>query len=100
MFIKKVIYVAALLAVVGTFVGWTTSAGTHTYKLSTDWYFDPAFAPILLADQAGYFKQAGVDVSIHQGSPGDGGIQALAHGKIDFLYGALDALPYAVASNL
>jgi NitT/TauT family transport system substrate-binding protein len=71
-----------------------------TYRLSTDWLFGPAFAPILLADKKGYFSDAGLEVSVLQGNPGGGSMEALARGRIEFLYGALDELPYAAARGL
>jgi NitT/TauT family transport system substrate-binding protein len=77
-----------------------SDAARTTYRLSTDWFFGPAFAPILLADQKGYFSNGGLKVSVLQGNPGGGSMQALAKGKIDFLYGALDELPFATAKGL
>lgn len=67
--------------------------------LSTDFFFNPGYAPILLAADKGYFEEEGLDVTVRQGNPGGGNLQAVSEGTVDFLYGAVDEVPFAVASG-
>lgn len=68
--------------------------------ISTDFFFNAGYAPLLVAKENGYFEDEGVDATIQQGNPGVANTQALSEGEFDFLYGAIDEVPYAVANGV
>lgn len=61
-------------------------------KFSTDWIFDGAIAEILQADAKGYFKEAGLAVTIDRGYGAGDTIAKVAGGAYQFAMGDVTAL--------
>jgi putative hydroxymethylpyrimidine transport system substrate-binding protein len=61
----------------------TTDAGTEPLSLTLDFYPNPDHAGIYMAKKLGYFREAGLDVSIETPSDPAAPIKLLAAGKTD-----------------
>ena len=54
-----------------------------TIKLGLDWFINPDHAPIIIADQYGYFKEEGLDIEIIEPADPNDPPKQVAAGKID-----------------
>lgn len=64
------------------------------------WLPNPGFAPVLLAEERGYFEDEALDVTI---TPGGGGVSApqlIVSGKADIAVGAVDDVPASRAEGI
>lgn len=63
-----------------------STAVSAAEKLKIGWVFAMANAPVLIADQKGYFKEQGINVEILQFNSGPLVHQALSAGELDMAY--------------
>ena len=61
----------------------TTSAGKESFSLTLDFYPNPDHAGIYMAQELGYFEDAGLDVTIHTPSDPAAPIKQVAAGRTD-----------------
>ena len=74
----------------------STSAMAETVKLQLKWVTQAQFAGYLVAQSKGYYKEAGLDVTIMPGGPDINPEQVLAGGGADVI---VDWMPSALASR-
>src|SRR5436189_79759 len=81
---------AAFFAVAGLAFAGSTEQSTPKLKsvsLRLDWLYGAEHAPYFVAQQLGYFKDAGLDVKINEVSVTDDASAELAAGKVDAIVG-------------
>ena len=69
-----------------------SAAGQTGVKVGLDWRFEGPATPFLLALDKGYYKAAGLDVSIEPGANSLEPINRLASGAFDIAFGDINAL--------
>src|SRR6185437_12897263 len=67
-----------------------SAQGLDKINLALDWYINPDHAPILVAEQQGYFKQQGLDVNLLTPVQSTEPAQLVAAGQADM---AIDYQP-------
>ena len=61
-----------------------TSANLTDMVFQLDWFFNAQFAGVFLADRFGYFRDAGVSMTIKPWADGLNGVMEVAEGRADF----------------
>jgi NitT/TauT family transport system substrate-binding protein len=85
----------ALAAAVGIALplGLTPSAGAETkLKLVLNWKYQGPQGLFFLAEDRGYYKAEGIDITIDQGSGSGAGVPLVANGTYDAAFGDINAL--------
>ena len=62
----------------------STTFALTSVRVALDWYINPDHAPLLVAQQKGFFKQHGLDVKLLPPVSSSGIYQLVAAGKVDF----------------
>ncbi len=73
-------------------------AGTPV-KFTLDWKFEGPSAPYLIADAKGWFKEAGLDVTIDSGNGSSGAVNRVATGAYDIGFADINSLIEFNAQN-
>jgi NitT/TauT family transport system substrate-binding protein len=91
-----VLLVAGGMAACGDSDGASGDSGGDTIKIAVA-SATTIFAPVYVAQERGYFKDAGVKVEINSGA-GAGAVPMLASGQVDLVYGGI-AAPLALGQS-
>jgi diguanylate cyclase (GGDEF)-like protein/hemerythrin-like metal-binding protein len=81
-----------LLAIVLQWAAPHAAAGLEPVRLQLKWDHQFQFAGYYAAQELGYYRQAGLEVTIMPGKPGDDPVQQVLRGKADFGVGTSDLL--------
>lgn len=88
------------IAALGMALGFATAAEADTpVKFSLDWKFEGPSAPFLVARDKGYFKEAGLDVTIDSASGSLEPLNRVASGTYDMGFGDINSLIKFVDAN-
>ncbi len=74
----------AAMTIMGLFLFGTVQAGTIKLNYRLKWLFNTSVAGDIFAVDQGYFKAAGLDVTVKEGSPEKNAIRELELGYVDF----------------
>jgi NitT/TauT family transport system substrate-binding protein len=80
--VNKLVYLACLFL----FVVFSGESFADKEKIRIGWVYAMANAPVIIADQKGYFEEAGLDVELRSFTSGPIVHQALAAGELDMAY--------------
>ncbi|MEG2050184.1 MAG: ABC transporter substrate-binding protein, partial [Comamonas sp.] len=94
----KRLFLRSLMAL-GAFASATTAFAATPIKFQLDWRFEGPAALFLQPVAKGYFKAAGLDVTVDAGSGSGGAIQRVASGSYDMGFADLAALMEFHANN-
>ena len=81
-------------------LGSSLAFAAQPFTVVLDWFVNPDHAPIFVAKQQGYFKQAGLNVHIIAPADGSDGPKMVAAGKADLAISYQPTLMYQVTHGL
>jgi len=97
---RRILGTLTAVATVATLSGTSVSAQAQTaVKFQLDWRFEGPAALFLGASAKGYYKAAGLDVTIDAGNGSGGTVQRVASGAYDMGFADLAALMEFHANN-
>jgi NitT/TauT family transport system substrate-binding protein len=71
----------------------TTPAAAHTkLKMVLNWKYQGPQGMFFVADDKGYFKAEGIEITIDQGNGSGAGVPLVANGTYDVAFGDINAL--------
>ena len=94
---RQLLKTAAALALVASFG--TAQAQTKPLKFQLDWRFEGPAALFLVPVAKGYFKEAGLDVTVDSGNGSGGTVTRVASGTFDMCFADMAALMEFHANN-
>ena len=65
-------------------LGSCSEKGSESIRIQMNWFPEPQFGGIYAADANGYFKEAGLDVTLLKGGPSVPAPQMVARGQVEF----------------
>ncbi len=89
---RSAVVVAAALAIAAPLAAAAPAAAETKLKMVLNWKYQGPQGFVFLADDRGYFKAAGLDVTIDQGNGSGAPIPLVANGTYDVGFGDLNAL--------
>jgi NitT/TauT family transport system substrate-binding protein len=89
---RSVIALAAGLALAAPFAIAAPASAETKLKMVLNWKYQGPQGPFFLADDRGYFKAAGLDVTMDQGNGSGAPIPLVANGTYDVGFGDINAL--------
>jgi NitT/TauT family transport system substrate-binding protein len=92
LFRRSVLALAAAIALAGPFAATAPAAAQTKLKMVLNWKYQGPQGWFFLADDRGYFKAAGLDVTIDQGNGSGAPIPLVANGTYDVGFGDINAL--------
>lgn len=100
--IKKIAYLIAIFSIISISYAENLSQNSPLKPLTVilDWFINPDHAPIFVAEQQGYFKAAGLHVTIIPPSNGTDGLKLVLAGKADITIDYGSELPEQQKENI
>ncbi|MGO9700572.1 MAG: ABC transporter substrate-binding protein [Xanthobacteraceae bacterium] len=89
---RAAVFIAAALAVAAPLAAAAPAAAETKLKMVLNWKYQGPQGFMFLADDRGYFKAAGLDVTMDQGNGSGAPIPLVANGTYDVGFGDLNAL--------
>ena len=89
---RSAVVVAAALAIAAPLAAAAPAAAETKLKMVLNWKYQGPQGFLFLADDRGYFKAAGLDVTMDQGNGSGAPIPLVANGTYDVGFGDLNAL--------
>ena len=96
---KKLI-ASTLLTLTSAFMASHALAQTQKITLMLDWFVNPNHGPIVIAQQHGYFKEQGLDVTIQEPADPSTPSKLVAAGKVDMAVSYQPSLIMDIAQGL
>ncbi len=97
--VRKALTSAAAAAILAASAGAATAEDVLDIKMILNWKYQSVQGGFFVAEDAGYFEEAGLDVTLDQGSGSSGAITKVAAGAYDAGFGDINAVIRVAAEN-